>query len=76
MNANPRIPVSLSGSLLLPLVLAAVLLGAADAATPKDRKKGGGRPDLVKQSGTDVYVLDAREAVLQANEWCRSAKVN
>jgi hypothetical protein len=35
-----------------------------------------GRPDLVKQSGTDVYVLDAREAVLQANEWCRSAKVN
>lgn len=54
MNANPRTPVSLSGSLLLPLVLAAVLLGAADAATPKDRKKGGGRPDLVKPTMADT----------------------
>lgn len=35
-----------------------------------------GRPDLVKKSGADVFVLDAREAVLQANEWSQSATVS
>ena len=35
-----------------------------------------GQPDLAKMAGADVSVSDARDAVLQANEWCRAAQVN
>jgi methanogenic corrinoid protein MtbC1 len=35
-----------------------------------------GQPDLAKMAGADVSVSDARDAVLQANEWCRAGQVN
>lgn len=72
---------SLSGERLLDQLVSAI---EAVRRTSRNRSLrvmvGGlvfaGRADLVRRVGADVAISDAREAVLIANQWCRSTQVN